>query len=472
MKYLLRILLVSLPLLSITSALYPQRFNLTFCGEDYPDQEIVLAHRFGSRFFSDDTVRTGPDGCASFFSKEKLPEGMYQLVFTNNRFIEFFLTDNQEFSIKLPKGAPIEQVEFLNSEENSQFFEWQMRMGHYQSEMGALQRSMRQSNLSPDSIRYIQSRYEQVQKAAENLWDAGIKALTGTLPGDFIKGMKPMEIPINLPGQSPENQKLLQYRYYINHFFDAVDLTDSRLLRTPLIESKLNLFFKRAITPVPDSIIPAVERVIAMTGREGETYQFTVQHLLNLYSEPEIMGTDAVYVYMAENYYLNGNASWVDEQNLNEIQWRVNELKPLLIGSPAPPLVKLVNPEGQTFDLTEIKARFVIIYFWESECGHCKESTPKLHEMYPMIRSKGGEILAIYTRLEPEPWKAFIKENNLTWINAYTPQNINQIIDGYQAWSTPKIFVLSEDFKIIAKDLTIDQLEPLIDHYLSEERQN
>ncbi len=87
---------------------------------------------------------------------------------------------------------------------------------------------------------------------------------------------------------------------------------------------------------MPDSIIPAVERVIAMTGREGETYQFTVQHLLNLYSEPEIMGTDAVYVYMAENYYLNGHASWVDEQNLNEIQWRVNELKPLLIGSPAP----------------------------------------------------------------------------------------------------------------------------------------
>jgi hypothetical protein len=36
----------------------------------------------------------------------------------------------------------------------------------------------------------------------------------------------------------------------------------------------------------------------------------------------------------------------------------------------------------------------------------------------------------------------------------------------------PKIFVLSEDFKIVAKDLTIDQLEPLIDHYLSEAGQN
>ncbi len=139
---------------------------------------------------------------------------MYQLVFPNNQFIEFFLTDNQEFSIKLPKGASIEQVKFLNSEENSQFFEWQMRMGQYQSEMGALQRSMRQSNLSPDSIRHIQSRYEQVQKAAENLWDAGIKALAGTLPGDFIKGIEPMEIPINLPGQSPENQKLLQSGLY------------------------------------------------------------------------------------------------------------------------------------------------------------------------------------------------------------------------------------------------------------------
>ncbi|MFO7616796.1 MAG: DUF5106 domain-containing protein [Bacteroidales bacterium] len=466
MVQMLRILLVTMTLLIKAGLLFSQGFSLKFCGEDYRDQTLILSHRFGGRFFSDDTVRTGPDGCARFYSAGVLPEGMYQLVFENKKYIEFFLEGTQDFSIKLPAGATPDQARFIGSEANSQFSEWQRQMSRNQAEMATLQRKLRQPGLPADSLAETQAQSDLLQSLIEDLWNKGTTTLAGTLPGDFIRGLRPLALPAELMAPGSADQPLKQYLYYTRHFFDQVDLTDARLLRTPLIENKLSQYFKRILTPVADSIIQAADQVISQTGSRGDTYQFVVQYLLNLYSEPEIMGTDAVYVHIAENYYLNGKAHWIEEVNLHAIRERVDDMKPLLIGSPAPPLTNLIRLDNQPFNLTDIKARFIILYFWEPDCGHCKESTPKLHQLYGKIRSEGGEVIAINTRLETEGWNEFVTENGLSWINAYSPVNIRQVIDGYQAWSTPKIFVLSGDYHIVAKDLAVEQVAPLLDHYL------
>ena len=51
------------------------------------------------------------------------------------------------------------------------------------------------------------------------------------------------------------------------------------------------------------------------------------------------MGMDAVFVHMAEKYYTPELATWVSASQLERVKERAEQLKPILIGQPAIPLV-------------------------------------------------------------------------------------------------------------------------------------
>jgi len=108
-----------------------------------------------------------------------------------------------------------------------------------------------------------------------------------------------------------------------------------------------------------------------------------------------------------------------------------------------------------------------MLYFWDYSCGHCKKVTPKLMEWYLKSKSKGVTVFAVGTETNAEEWKKYIRENKLNWINAYDPYYQSGLKKVYDIYSTPVLYVLDENKKIIAKRLDVDQLDGLIDHYIN-----
>ena len=157
----------------------------------------------------------------------------------------------------------------------------------------------------------------------------------------------------------------------------------------------------------------------------------------------------------------------MDEKNLNSIQTRVQALKPLLLGQPAPKLIGLETPEGEVIDIHNLDAKLIILYFWEPDCGFCKTATPKLMNVYKDFQDRGVKVVAVNTRDEKEPWEKFIAEHELTWINVYPPLNSLDAINKYDAFSTPKLFILDHDMKILAKDIGVDQAPDVLNHFLN-----
>jgi thiol-disulfide isomerase/thioredoxin len=455
-----------LVLLFLHGPLTGQGHRITVCVKGLPDSVVILSHRFGMKFFTDDTVRTDHKGCAVIQGEVPLAQGMYQVVLPDKKYVEFFIPENQVFSIKTTAFNPSEDVSFTNSRGNTVFTAWQHGMNRNRKEISALQGKLKQGVEVADSARKYVDRIKEVQLTVSESWDKVVKDLDGTLAGAFVNGLKPLKYPENLQSPRSENEMLKRYQFTSDHFFDGVNFSDERLLRTPLFESKLDQYFSQVIAPVPDTLVKAADRVIAMARLKPEVYQYVVQFLLNLYTEPKIMGFDAVYVYLAENYYLNGRAPWIDPSNLQGIRARVAEIKPLLLGNPAPPLEGLVDPEGQTVTLEGIGKPILILYFWEPDCGFCKEATPQLVALYPSLKENGIEILAINTRTDKESWKQYIEAQKPGWINAYSPGKVQSILKNYNAWNTPKIVILDKDRKIIAKDITIDNVQPFLEQYL------
>ena len=107
---------------------------------------------------------------------------------------------------------------------------------------------------------------------------------------------------------------------------------------------------------------------------------------------------------------------------------------------------------------------------------------PKLERIYEAWKPKGLEIFAIGNDFEPEPWQEYIREAGLdAWINVSDNPLINAqdsatalIYQGrtnleslnfrttFDVYATPKMFLLDEDKKIIAKQVGAVQLAEIL----------
>ena len=202
------------------------------------------------------------------------------------------------------------------------------------------------------------------------------------------------------------------------------------------------------------------------------------------------MGMDKVFVHMADTYYCpkdDTKAFWMSDENLTKVCERADKLRPLIIGAYAPRLILPDTTEKKWVDVYKIDADYKVLYFWDPNCGHCKKVTPKLQTLYAeKFKERNIEIIAIgkATGDDFEAWKSYINENGLEFINIGLTKNVYNLAQQdarqlipmytnigslnytatYDIYSTPRIFILDSENRIMFKQLSIAQLEEILDH--------
>jgi thiol-disulfide isomerase/thioredoxin len=191
---------------------------------------------------------------------------------------------------------------------------------------------------------------------------------------------------------------------------------------------------------------------------------------------------DKVFVYMIDNYYKTGMAYWYeDAEKLKELIEAADKKANAMCGELAPNII-LPDYMGKEWkSLYDIDKPYAVIVIWESSCGHCKKELPKLKTLYERWGEK-LEVFAIGNDFENEEWIEFLVENDMTdWINVSDNPQINQSDSAYKLISmgittleslnfrktfdissTPKIFLMDKDKRVIAKQLNTPQLEELL----------
>jgi len=64
------------------------------------------------------------------------------------------------------------------------------------------------------------------------------------------------------------------------------------------------------------------------------------------------------------------------------------------IGKAAPELV-VTELDGQTFDLTKLRGKVVLVNYWATWCAPCRKDMPKLDALYRRYRDQNLEIIGI-----------------------------------------------------------------------------
>jgi|YNPMSStandDraft_1061717.scaffolds.fasta_scaffold00378_16 peroxiredoxin len=432
---------------------------------------LLLGHHFADKMYADDTAFVDKNGWAIFEGKKKLDGGIYVVIVPSlkRRYFEFLMDNVQQMTLETDTTDFIKNMKVNGSNENNLFFEWQRTMSNLEKQMRPIQEKLNMHKNNKDSSDYYKNKALEIDKKRKEYWQNTIKNNPNALLTKILKVLTPIEIPeFNLPENTPKRDSLIrlyQYVYHKDHYWDNVDFSDDRLLRTPFIHQKLQDFYKNVVLMNPDSLTKEAIKVIELARKNKYFFQYVVVFSVNYFETSQIMGMDRIFVNLAERYYLKGECWWADSTLINKIGDRVKKLKPNLIGEIAPDL-KMEDINGMWHQLKYIKADYIILAFFEPSCGHCKKEIPKLHEYYKTVKDSGIVVFAVYTQHDKDEWKKFIEEKQLDdWINVWDKYNFTNFRNLYDIYSTPVIYILDKQKKIIAKRIGVEQIEKFIQHH-------
>ena len=214
--------------------------------------------------------------------------------------------------------------------------------------------------------------------------------------------------------------------------------------------------------PAIDSIIKYSDILINKSNDNPELFKYIVWYLSSRYERSKYLGHDAIFVHLIRNYYEKGLCPWVDTTVLENMIERANILEPILLGKVAPWLI-MPDIDGAFHTNYDFKTDYTIMYFWDTDCGHCKTTTPKLLELYNRAKdSLNLDVFAVCLTADSVKWKNYLHEKKLPWINVGNNKANIDFREAYDIKSSPKIFVLDKNKRIIVKNIDIEELENFI----------
>ncbi|MGX5818269.1 redoxin domain-containing protein [Chitinophaga lutea] len=456
-------LLIFLICLCGASAAHAQGYNIALQLKGYTSGTVYLGHYMGKTTYVMDSASLDPGGKATLAGKETQPGGIYLIVLPGKKqYFEILLDKQQHFSIVADTSDLIGKTIFTNSPDNQQFSDYNRFITSQSATMAEVQQLLAAAKNAEDSAR-ARPAMDAIGKKLQQYRQDIIAKQPKTLLAAIFRAMREPEVPAMPRNADGSLDSTFPYRYYKAHFWDDADLSDGRLVRTPVLEARLNRYFNQLVAPVPDSAIVEADKIIALTKNDRESFKFVTWWLTQFYEGSNIMGMDAVFVHLVEKYYVTKKAYWVNDEQREKIIARAYEIAPNLIGQKAAQLI-LQDSTGAPVNLYNVRSKYTVLVFWDPTCGHCVTEVPKLDSAYKARwKQQGVTMIGVKTEGTKAEWTAFIQEKKLTgWIHAWDPKYTSNYRKLYDVYSTPVVYLLDENKKILAKRLGTQQLDEFL----------
>lgn len=139
----------------------------------------------------------------------------------------------------------------------------------------------------------------------------------------------------------------------------------------------------------------------------------------------------------------------------------INELKVTALGSPAPDFTQN-DVSGKPVSLSSLRGKYVLIDFWASWCGPCRQENPHVVRVYNKYKDKNFTILGVSLD-KPEDkalWLKAIQDDGLSWTQVSDLQYWNNAAATiYKVGFIPQNFLIDPAGKIVAKNLKGEELD-------------
>ncbi|WP_333599663.1 thioredoxin-like domain-containing protein [Flavobacterium sp.] len=454
-----------------------------------------------------DTCTSIKNGKIVFSGKKKLDKGIYSLVSQQKSiYFDFFIDDEtQKLELKSDVSTDIsKELAAVNSEKENDFFNYIKFINQQNKDF----QELKQKNI-PQTKKDTLALNAKRKDMELRISDYEQKFLTKN-QGSYIGSVLNLKMEKTLKdipkAANGRPDSLMVYNYYKKHYWENVDFKEDATMRNPFFFNKLKNYFDNIVVTNADSVSVEIDRMMAKTTPGSLLNKLLLAHFTYAYETSTVMGFDKVFVHLSDNYFKTGKAAGIydDDDVVQRIIKRADKLKPLLIGAVAQDLFMIKaedfdkmktmgfenakNSEEMTkvfyqhndevnkmfVKLSEVKADYTILVFWDVDCGHCQKEIPKLLDVYnELIKDKKDvKVYSVYMQHEGDKYLKYIAEHQLPWINVYDGAHYNNAVEKYDVYSTPVIYILDKNKVIKAKRIGVELIKSIIKDIEAEYKKN
>lgn len=253
--------------------------------------------------------------------------------------------------------------------------------------------------------------------------------------------------------QAPENLTTLSQRanYVIEHFWDKCNLKSAFSSR-----SKMTKAFKDYVTYMQFASVDTTTNSINKLINE---VQKTPKNMLTLaeiaeetlYGDSAIFWSDELYCIFASAVI---NTKKISKVEKSRYQHQIKILQNSKVGAIAPSF-NYTTVDGKIESFDSIKAPAIILFFNDPDCIDCRMAKVRLAtdiNLNKLINKDIIKIVSIHPGEADEKWKTDITNYPTNWIVGAC----EDIYNLYDMRTTPCIYQLDKNHKIIAKNVTVD----------------
>ena len=248
------------------------------------------------------------------------------------------------------------------------------------------------------------------------------------------------------------------------HFWDGIETFDGPTDENPVLAAQIDFYFDKMVAPLPDSITPEIDQLIERASFNPDLRDFILWHLLEKYRHPEYMSQDQVFVWLYDHYFSQLEIKDLNETNLAMIRDKAEAFRRLALFNLAPNFA--IN---DFVDLQSFESENTVLFFYDHDCDLCQREMQDLDS----IAAEHPEIttLAIDMNLDSpgensggfaiRPQVDGDLKSSIQYRRITNPSELIALTDAYDIETTPLIYVLDRDKRIIAKKIQAKQI-PLV----------
>jgi peroxiredoxin len=124
------------------------------------------------------------------------------------------------------------------------------------------------------------------------------------------------------------------------------------------------------------------------------------------------------------------------------------------------PDFSLPDASGKDISLASFRGKYVLVDFWASWCGPCRQENPNVVKAFNEFKDKNFTVLGVSLDKEREAWQQAIQQDHLTWTHISDLKYWNsKAVDVFKFDGIPFNILIDPQGKIIAQQLRGDDLE-------------
>lgn len=343
----------------------------------------------------------------TFKSDNKYEEGIYVLADSKQQpLFEILIGKDQKFSISVKNMMDLNTYKIKGSKETSNYFKVYSKTIHENLYIKALESEIKHN---PKNRQKIDSIAKHLYDYQESMINKNKKSFLDT----YIKFIE----------KSPAS-----------NYFDELPLCDTRILNSRLLKNKLDDYFDNYMSEQKtDVICQNIDNLISKTNDCHKVRDYILWYLYSKY-----FNEDLIYIHLSDNYFSKLEINNLTENIRNEIVKRADVLRNITIGHLAP-IFTYIDDEGKQIDLSEINSKNTILFFYKPDCQKCIREK----RILGLIKKRQKDLTILHINISEENYS-----------------NVSQdIAVQYDIKTTPTIYILDKDKRIIAKNIKAEEIE-------------